>query len=343
MTKAEILYKKLLERLENGDYPPESRFPSEYLLAEEYGVDKKTANKAVSMLAADGIVKRGLRGAGTIVVKKALFPKGYLAFIANFFPYTMKILNGVQKTALGNGYAVAVFFPSELDYKQYIDNMRDSSIRGIIAAGAPSELAIGSPLPLISVDYDAIAQHPHVNMVNTNNYQGGLQMMREVIRRGHRNIVLYSSSREFLDRQGRVKGFMDAMLSAGIPSPRKRLFYGSRFNEQEAIATLKKIHRMYPDATILVCDSDDAAESMIRAAAHLRIRLPEDIAVTSYGNTLLTAFPTASVEQFPEEIGSLACNHLIEIIENGVSGSVIREYVTPRVVNPQFIPDLTLT
>ena len=67
MTKAETIYSELKERITQGIYPIGSRFPSELLLAQEYGINRKTANLAVAMLEKDGLVKRGIRGAGTTV------------------------------------------------------------------------------------------------------------------------------------------------------------------------------------------------------------------------------------------------------------------------------------
>ena len=51
MNLTERIYRELKQRLENGVYPPGSRFPSESILADEFGVNKMTMNKVVSLLA----------------------------------------------------------------------------------------------------------------------------------------------------------------------------------------------------------------------------------------------------------------------------------------------------
>ncbi len=55
---------------------PGARFPSEYELQERFTVSRFTANKAVALLAAEGLLKRGVRGSGTYVKKLNQFPKG---------------------------------------------------------------------------------------------------------------------------------------------------------------------------------------------------------------------------------------------------------------------------
>lgn len=61
------IYQVLKKRLENGNYPAGTRFPSESTLADEFSVNKMTMNKIVSMLAEQGYLIRGNRGAGTRV------------------------------------------------------------------------------------------------------------------------------------------------------------------------------------------------------------------------------------------------------------------------------------
>ena len=73
-SKTQQLFQQLRERIESGIYPVGSRFPSEYLLADEFEVNKKTANKAVDMLVSIGLLRRGTGGAGTVVVKTFEFP-----------------------------------------------------------------------------------------------------------------------------------------------------------------------------------------------------------------------------------------------------------------------------
>ena len=53
-SKTQQLFRQLRERIESGIYPVGSRFPSEDLLADEFEVNKKTANKAVDTLVSTG-------------------------------------------------------------------------------------------------------------------------------------------------------------------------------------------------------------------------------------------------------------------------------------------------
>ena len=341
LTKSEQLYRLLAERISMGKYPVGSRFPSEYMLADEFGVNKKTANKSVDQLAAAGLLKRTAGGAGTIVIKTEIFPRGQIAFISDHHMYQMRILYGVQRTALEHGYATSVFFPENLDCCRLVDSFCNSSIQGVILCSHAGIIAKDCKLPHIVVDHDASMESGGSGVVNTDNYSGGQLIMDEVLRRGHRNIVIYSSARHYLDRNRRIDGMLESMSVAQIREPRKRVFYGSHYNDQEAVSALRKIHKYYPETTIILCDADDAARSMLRAAKTLQIRIPEDIAITSYGNSMEGTEILPTVEQFPEQIGSMACQLLLQSIQDGPTQTTVRELIKPKVVYPELIPDLT--
>lgn len=56
----------LIERIRNGEYPLESRLPSESEFAAEFGVSRTTVRSALASLAANGLVKR-IHGVGTFI------------------------------------------------------------------------------------------------------------------------------------------------------------------------------------------------------------------------------------------------------------------------------------
>ena len=65
------LYRKLRDRIEDGDFQPGKQLPSERQIAAEYGVSRLTARKAFGILAREGYI-RAYQGKGSFVVS----PKG---------------------------------------------------------------------------------------------------------------------------------------------------------------------------------------------------------------------------------------------------------------------------
>lgn len=335
-SKTQTLFSLLRDRIESGIYPVGSRFPSEYLLADEFGVNKKTANKAVDMLVSAGLLRRGTGGAGTIVVKSTEFPRGQIAFFAVPRSYHLRILTGVQKCALEYGYAVTVFFPETTDCGELLASLINSNVCGFVFCSQFGYLAGKTRLPSVLVDHLPV-DDSNIDALNTDDRLGGRLMMDEVLRRGHRKIAVYSTGRHYPIRQFRVAGFMESMRLTGIVSPQKHIFYGTEFDDRSASEALEQILLREPETSIIVCDADDAACCMLKAVR----RLKKNITITSFGNSLNGADRLAAIEQFPERLGSAACRRLMHNIEAGISGSGSLELIPPQVVNPDEIPVLS--
>ncbi len=63
------LYGQILDRILRGEYPPESRLPSEVVLGEEFNVSRPVVREALARLREDDLVQ-SRRGSGTFVQRK---------------------------------------------------------------------------------------------------------------------------------------------------------------------------------------------------------------------------------------------------------------------------------
>jgi DNA-binding FadR family transcriptional regulator len=63
------LYDRILDRILRGEYPPESRLPSEALLGEEFNVSRPVVREALARLREDELVQ-SRRGSGSFVQRK---------------------------------------------------------------------------------------------------------------------------------------------------------------------------------------------------------------------------------------------------------------------------------
>lgn len=337
--KADDIAKELAERLRFGIYPKGSRFPSEYLLADEFSVNKTTANKAVSRLVEKGYLVRGKRGAGTFVSSNAVPTAKLIALVTpaplDFFH--ARIVDGAQETALSRGYFLSVIIPPPSEMERYEETLRDSEHLGILSCSTEFR----TEKPTVFVDYEYTGHLPGTDHVNTDNYEGGRMMMREVLAAGHRNIAVYCTQRLPLVRQRRIRGFLDEMLDAGFTNPEKRVYYGSMWSVDVAAENLRQMKNDIPKLSIIVCDSDDAVSVMLDAGTNLKIRIPGEIAITGFGNVIGNyggIIRIANVEQFPDRLGAMACDKLISKIESGETSGSLQSLCRPTVVHPEYIP-----
>lgn len=343
--KSQIIYETLKKRLLQGVYAPGSRFPSEDTLLEEFSVCKVTINKIVTRLAAEGLLVRGVRGAGTRVVQQMFRPRGLIGFVGKLNAYSMEILRGVQEECLHQELFPVVFSPSSGELQYTLSILHKKNVEGIITIGYGVLRPEEKDLALVCLDYLFPRQNStgNIHFIASDDHQGGRAMMEEILRRGHRRIAIFSAERFIYGTDApvtaRVKGFHQALEEAGFPDYQSRTFYGMPHSLPDAKRCLKQIMEKYGDCSVICTDSDISAELMARAAESLHISCPGRIALTGFGN--VTSLPIASVDQHPVQQGIQAVRYIASGMGKGFdsnSFSPTEELLETSLVNTDRIP-----
>ena len=317
MNKTDEILQVLRDELREGRYPKGGRFPSEYALMHRFGVSRPTINKVTSMLEKEGYIARGVRGAGTTVLASSTFPVGHIAYIGPIAHlYSARIIDGIQKTALFNNYAVSFFCPGN-DLLEYLDKISNSKFDGVLATTI-GKLPDTFPLPTVHLDDASPISGPVRASVCCANYHGAEKMAELAVSRGHREIVICTetSYNSFGSRTDRVRGFTDVLQKHGIKNIEARLFYTNPLVNAAGVRTIKSIINKFPGTTLILCDTDDIAVTLYHTKQNI---MPDkNIAITGFGNIQYRCayLPFASVEQHPEEIGTQGVIELIRCIEN---------------------------
>ena len=319
MPSTEKIYQTLKNRLEESHYPAESKFPSEYALAEEFGVSKVTANKIVARLVEQGYLQRGVRGSGTWVLKRLFRPAGSIAVIGKLFPFSNKILKGVQQECLLNGYFPLLFSPEAEELNACLHILNPQNVSGIVSIGY-GKIRSEWELPVVCMDYSLPHRRFEDNIcfIGSDDYSGGRQMMDEILRRGHREIAIFSSERYVFNPSAavpaRIRGFHSALKDAGLPRLIDRTFYGMPDSLPDARECIMRIRKKYPETSLICTDSDHSAELLDSVMRTMGIPFPEKITITGFGNVSL--LPIASVDQNPERQGHLAVQQILDFRRN---------------------------
>ena len=133
MNRTWMIYEELVKRLDSGVYPPESKFPAESLLAEEFGVSKLTINKIVSMIAGTGRLIRGKSGSGTRVAKHHFQPRGNLFYLGPLVPYSIGTVSGFQAECMIRGYFPVVLNPGREEIAQCLQMLNSDKAAGMVS------------------------------------------------------------------------------------------------------------------------------------------------------------------------------------------------------------------
>lgn len=341
MSKVNELVEQLHGLLASGAFPPGARFPSEYELQERFDVSRFTANKAVALLVAEGMLERGVRGSGTYVRKTKNFPKGWIAAIDDLkHPYNTAMIAGAAQEAFAQGYMLSIFNPELNDIGNMIKQLRSADCVGVLTAPYQFDIFMEEfTQPGIYLDSLAEPETGKRNhSVMCDNYGAASEMMSKVLASGKKEVVIFASANSYNRRQ-RIQGFTDAMVKYGIQDVEQRKFLIRHGTRHDVKITLRKILRKFPDVDFIVTDCDDLVYNIMLIWNEERPDWKTRTGISGFGNVHgisdLHHIPT--VDQHPWHIGSEAVKALLEIIESGNTQDPVQIEVPAEVINAEYI------
>lgn len=319
-----VLEQARVGRLRAGD-----RLPDPQMLASELRVSLLTVQRALSQMAAEGLVTRRRR-AGTFLTDafRELYPTAPLR-IALLLPKAMGDVNadfylgslyqGIQQALAERETTLAWY-----DY----ETLHQAGLEGV--AGA---LAIAPPLSRLHELQQLNARVP-VAVVGAAATLWGIDSvacdnetpMRESVQRlaqlGRRRIVGLFADLDALDTQERLQAFCRAASETPLHAWYALCAYDTFQLEptlqQQLLNLLRLPRRQRP--TAIVAGGFYMAMGALQAAHTLGLRVPEDLAVIGFDDppaAALTAPPLSTYRQPLQAMGRSAMHHLLHVIENG--------------------------
>ena len=340
MQTTKKIYQILRDEIEQKIYQPGAKFPSEADLAGRFQVSKLTMNKIVALLVQDGLLFRGVRGAGTRVAERIRLSVTRFAFFLHLSPYSMRVLKGAISECNRSNYQLIVESPDIDNLQERIQLAVDSGVQGIICMGygIPN---VPEELNTVCVDYYNIPPHKRNNLIfiNSDNFHGGQLMMEEIFRRGHHNILIFSAERFVAGLNApvspRVSGFHAVMKEKGLTDYEERTYYGHPGSRDDAVYFLKHYLKAYPETTLIAADSDGSAELLAGVARDCKVDCPGKIALTGFGD--VTSMSIASVDQNPEFQGALAVRALGALAKSS-QAPIAYEPVETKLARAEVLP-----
>ena len=122
-----------------------------------------------------------------------------------------------------------------------------------------------------------------------------------VVHHGFRDICFMQGKMSYPDARDRYQGFLDVMEEAGIPVTEHMVFEGDYWREKgkQAVDWFMEGRETYPQA--IICSNDHMAVSVCDELKRRGVRIPEDVCVSGYDNTL------ESMRYFPSITSVCVC------------------------------------
>lgn len=266
------VYQTLRERIENGEYMPGTKIPSERKLVAEFAVSRITIVKAVDLLVQERLVDRQ-QGLGNFVLSPSALKNAgttktiVLAFHLDVDYFMTKIIVGATEVATDHNIMLKIFAsPRTGNISSYYHNLLETAKDGLILYGSPSgsrqfiaQYQMRYPTqPLVLID--RIWEDVECDYVVWDDEKAGYDLTKRLIARGHRRIAFIPGVEVMVSSVvGRMQGYRRALEEANlefhknfvfaeyeVPFP-SREFFGASSRQQSLQAFIEEVQ---PDAIL---------------------------------------------------------------------------------------------
>ncbi len=341
----EIIVNDITNKIATGEFRVGQQIPVEAELTEKYGVSRITIQKAMSILVAQGYLKR-ISGKGTFVEQAVPTEKSTSNYRSLYYfvvPMTevgiIDIIKGAQEIMMNRGHHLAInFFDNDPEReKETINTLLESGVKGLIVALWDSaknreyyKQLFDEQIPLVFIDKGVYGITS--NVVLSNNHDGMAKGMEYLIEMGHKRIGYVTFPLDIgTSLSDRMRAYTQTMRLHGLPFSRDMIVI-SRVHQAAFYEKMDRMLEKNPNMTAIMFASDTIASAFYEYAYARGIQIPEDISVCSFDGYDYTANLVPSlttVRQNFFEIGTNAAKLLLEICAESENGGYRKSIYVP--------------
>ncbi len=256
------------------------------------------------------------------------------ALLNPFFP---EALSGITKAASKAGFDIILSTndtkEQELEViKSYIHG---SKVDGILLLSSKVEdqcieylSKIDFPFAIIGSPWE---RSETINHVDNDNYMAAYELTRYLTIQGRKRIAMIAGDCSLVVTRKRIEGYKKALEESNLSFEEDLLFIGS-FDEKTGYEYASEINDSKPAPDGVIVTDDLVAFAAVRLFKQLHYRIPEDIAVASFNNSILSRYsnpPITSVDVNAMTLGEKSVELLLKAIEKGTRG---RKVIAPHTI-----------
>lgn len=238
-------------------------------------------------------------------------------------PFFTGIARGIEDRALDFGYSV-IFCSTDDSQSQedrLLSMLRSRSVDGLIIAltadregNLPHFNPYHIPTILIDRDYDI----PGITgRVLVDNYSGAKRAVGHLLERGYRRIAFLGGPPQARSARDRFKGYQDALLEAGLDW-QVFPYRSGAYSLESGARMIEDMREEWPQMDALFCANDMIAVGAMKVLQTSGRRIPEDIALVGFDDSLVAAMVTPALTTMQQpiyQIGREAVDLLIRQLE----------------------------
>ena len=301
------------------------RLPSERALVSRFKVQRNTIRQALNKLEQEGQIRtEGKRGSFICPHSAASNEKTFHINIHfESSPNLRRLMDGFIHNATLAGYSVrrADTHPpmgAAIDPVPLLRDLTEDTAGVVLWPQNPTDSEalsrLNAEVPLVLVDRRVLGVS--ADNIRFDDVEGGRVITEHLLAQGHRRIGFLADEVFAETVQHRWHGYALAHEMRGVPiDPSLSLFFHGFDSAFLTLSIRHVLSRGNEAPTAIVCSNDIVAFTLLRLLHDEGVRVPDDLAVTGYGNSMphyTEAMALTSVNQPFFEMGQTAANILVE-------------------------------
>jgi DNA-binding LacI/PurR family transcriptional regulator len=328
------IYNDLKQSLSSGHFIEGDKLPTEYELANQYGVSRPTVTKALTRLKKEGLITRKI-GSGSFVAS-SVHDTGRHKLFGLVIPNLGKgeIFEPIcaQIASLSEEYDFSLLWgglsinsnPSQDLIEKMVSRFVKNRVAGVFFI--PMELTpayyevnveIASklddahiPIVLIDTDYEPFNRRTAHDLVGIDNYHGGYIATEHFLNHGARRVdYVFRPYSSYTLLQRRI-GYQAALQDADIEGIKEFVHCGDPgdmgFVSNEILAK---------GATDIVCGNDETAAVLLHSLQKVGVHVPRDVRLIGFDDVYYSRnlrVPLTTIRQPCKDLGSMAVKVMLD-------------------------------
>lgn len=256
-------------------------------------------------------------------------------------PFFAEIARAIEDEAHQSGYSVIICSTDNQDERveRYISLLEQKRVDGmIIGTGVENAELLASlqtkeiPFVLVARESAALA----VDTVVVDDFIGGMLSARHIAELGHRRIGILAENLKVSSSRERIRGFKQGLSEANVPFDDRDIVICEYRVEEGRRGARELLGRPNPP-TAMFCCNDLLAIGAMQVAKELGIRVPEELSIVGFDDTILASVTDPPLTTVSQPIGHMGKQAFQLLIENLVGGN--GDSVKQRIV---LLPELRI-
>jgi LacI family transcriptional regulator len=232
-------------------------------------------------------------------------------------PFFPEIARAIEDVLSNKKYTLILCNSDEQEEKEkmYLDLMKQKYVDGIIIVTStltPKHI-VKNGIPMVALDRPIDDTIPSVSV---DNYEGAKQAVRHLKSIGCKKIAHIRGPRNVINADERFRGYLDEVRKE--PWFKEDYIVDGNFNIIQTVEVTKKLLRKHPDIDGIFAGNDYMAVGVMKAAAQMGIKIPEELSVIGFDGIELCQLTNPEITTMSQpiyDLGSQAAKLLLDMIE----------------------------